>query len=285
MPWQPPIPAGALYSKAARDLGPALPLLAYCYDLVQRDGWFTLNLHEAAGDMEESYPTVKRWWQNIAAGPFFAEVQAHGRKGMRARFKDIWIDWRILSTRKRDEIGPETGSEMIPNEETGDIRAGNGTKTGSEMIPSPPMYKVLHDDQESSPPTRLKPDTTNGHKPVPNREMVMMLMAKGVQSPDVANEIASKGLDCTTVEQSIDNLLAGNTSMAAIVGFLRTTPPEAGKPYARAPIRKSTERVAPTVGLAKPPPPPADAVPAQEAAKRMLALRAKQQGVQFDDTP
>lgn len=284
MPWQPPIPAGALYSKAARDLGSALPLLAYCYDLVQRDGWLTLNLHDVAGDMEESYPTVKRWWQNVAAGPFFAEIQPRGRKGVRVRFKDIWIDWRILSTRKRDEIGPETGSEVIPYEETGDIRAENGTKTGSEMIPSPPVYKVLHDDQESSSPTSLKPEPTNGHKPAPDRAMVMMLIAKGVRNEKVANEIASKGLDYQTVEQSIDNVLAdGKTQIGAVVGLLLSSPPEPGSPYPRAPVRKSTERVAPTVGIARPPPAPADAVPAHEAAKRMLALRDQQRGVRPDD--
>lgn len=233
MPWQPPIPAGALYSKAARDLGPALPLLAYCYDLVQRDGWFTINLHDVAGDMEESYPTIKRWWQNVAAGPFFAEIQARGRKGIRARFKDIWIDWRILSTRKRDEIGPETGSEMIPNDETGDIRAENGTTTGSEMIPLPPMYKVLHDDQESGSlsPTPSQPLRVN---PNPNQAMVMMLMEKGIKSPSVANEIAAMGLDYPTVVESIDNLLADATSVPAIIGFLRANPPIPGQPYPRA---------------------------------------------------
>jgi hypothetical protein len=52
--WQPPIPAGALYSKAARQLGPAIALLGYCYDLIQRDGTLELRLKDAAGDMEES---------------------------------------------------------------------------------------------------------------------------------------------------------------------------------------------------------------------------------------
>lgn len=233
MPWQPPIPAGALYSKAARDLGPALPLLAYCYDLVQRDGWFTLNLHDAASDMEESYPTIKRWWQNVAAGPFFAEVQARGRKGIRAHFKDIWIDWRILSTRKRDEIGPETGSEVIPNDETGDIRDGNGTETGSEVISSPRMYKVLHNDQESDLPTPTSSPTPH-EQTQPDQQLVMMMLGKGIRSDKVLAQIASMGLDYATVEQSIDNLLDDNASIQSIVRLLLTSPPSPGNPYPRA---------------------------------------------------
>jgi len=144
--WQPPIPAGALYSKPARTLGPALPLLAYCYDLVQRDGWFDLNLKDAAGDMEEAYPTIKRWWQIITDGPFFAEVQNHGRKGLRVRFKDIWIEWRILKAREvvLETFGTETGSELIPNTDNTANRNGNGiiigTETGSELIPQNNVY-------------------------------------------------------------------------------------------------------------------------------------------------
>ena len=115
--WQPPIPAGALYSKAARALGPALPLLAYCYDMVDRDGCVKISLHTAASDMDEPYPTIKRWWSMVESGPFFAEVKKLGRNGMQLKFKTVWIDWRILESRPKTEtFGAETGSEMIPKQ-------------------------------------------------------------------------------------------------------------------------------------------------------------------------
>jgi len=152
--WQPPIPAGALYSKAARALGPALPLLAYCYDMVDRDGCVKISLHTAASDMDEPYPTIKRWWSMVESGPFFAEVKKLGRNGMQLKFKTVWIDWRILESRPKTEtFGAETGSEMIPNNETDTpveiIRDVIGTETGSEMIPKRSGNKVLIDHDQA----------------------------------------------------------------------------------------------------------------------------------------
>lgn len=142
--WQPPIPAGALYSKAARALGPALPLLAYCYDKVGRDGSLRISLHEAASDMDEAYPTVKRWWAVLADGPFFKAIEKKGRNGMHLTFKDVWIDWRILKTRTDETFGTETGSEMIPNTPIELVNGITfGTYSGSEMIPDDQCNKVL----------------------------------------------------------------------------------------------------------------------------------------------
>lgn len=117
--WQPPIPAGALYSKSARALGPALALLAYCYDLVQRDGWVEIVLKDAAGDMEEPYQNVKRWWQVVRDGGFFCETIDRGRHGWRVRFKDVWLDWRILSTRPEAPNPSSTNEvpEVIPDDQ------------------------------------------------------------------------------------------------------------------------------------------------------------------------
>ena len=142
--WQPPIPAGALYSKPARILGPALALLAYCYDKVSSDGWFTLSLKaEATDDLDEAYPTIKRWWQSLEAGPFFAEVQKHGRNGMRVRFKDGWLDWRILAARgKTDPFGTDTGSEMIPQQNVyGTHDSDQATSVGAQSAPAAAAQK------------------------------------------------------------------------------------------------------------------------------------------------
>lgn len=161
--WLPPIPSGALWSPQAVALGPALPLLAWCYDVVQTDGWAEINLHHAAGDIGVPYPTIKRWWGALRGSEFFLTVDDRGRAGMRAQFADEWLDRRILSAREtgsevipnsskspdpNTENGTETGSEMIPNteqdHETDQKRAGNGTETGSLLI----AY-MNHDDHES----------------------------------------------------------------------------------------------------------------------------------------
>lgn len=96
------------------------------------------------------------------------------------------------------------------------------------------------------------------------------------QCPDV---------DVATLRQSIENLLASQIPLPVIVKRLLRHPPEPGIPYQKSKISpKAGERVAQTVGMSRPPPPPADAVPAKEAAKNMLALRNQQRGVRPDDT-
>lgn len=159
--WQPPIPAGALWSRPARDLGPAVALLAYCYDCVQGDGSLELNLHEVAGDMSEPYPTVKRWWAMLRSGPFFAKVIERGRNGMVAKFAEDWIDRRALEKREQKTVSqvipitptptPDTGSEMISNDVNGTQSAPNrdviGTETGS-LLNAP--YIGTHDTQRDS---------------------------------------------------------------------------------------------------------------------------------------
>jgi hypothetical protein len=99
MPWHPPIPAGIATNPAVQHMRfkTALQLLLYCYDDVQRSGWVNVNLKEAAGELGEPYETVRRWWRELREGPFFTELQDHGRKGWAARFSDEWVDWHVLS--------------------------------------------------------------------------------------------------------------------------------------------------------------------------------------------
>lgn len=174
--WQPPIPSGALYSKPARKLGAGVALLGYLYDTVLTDGWVDVNLHEAAVAMDAPYPTVKSWWQMIKVSGILAEIQDRGRNGIRARFDDYWLDWRILSVRKAVEMSvsetsrypekPETptpvatavaqtvnGTSDDPDYEDGKhsgvIREVNGSYSGSSDVPIGQVYKVLHDTQET----------------------------------------------------------------------------------------------------------------------------------------
>ena len=284
MKWIPPIPCGALYSAPARKLGSALPLLGWCYDNVSTGGWLDLNLQEIAGKLDTPYRTIKLWWQALRTSEFIADVQDRGRRGLRARMSGDWLDWRILEARivkngaengpsekipaeiNEPEMGQDVAPQVVNEPEMGNKWATYGAENG----PSISMYKVLHNDQESPTPTSLKVVATNGHKPTPNREMVMMLMAKGVKSSKVANEIAMMGLDYATVEQSIDNLLADNrTKIEAVIGFLRTNPPEKDKPYPRA-----ASRASPPLVTTRPIIPPDVLTPAQ-LAERSRARRAE----------
>jgi hypothetical protein len=247
--WQPPIPAGALYSKPARQLGSAIALLAYCYDLVQRDGWLDLNLKTAALDMDEAYPTMKRWWLALADGPFFAEIQVHGRKGMRLHFNDIWLDWRILKARPVHAFGTETGSEMIPNDErnqvSGQKRDRNGTETGSEMIPIDRMYKEDQHDQESGSSSPIDRARENESPPTTRNDgggdFVKILAREFDISRTKAREIAATGVDLETCLQSIRNCveIGDRAGMGRMINRLIDAPPPPGQPYQRATARAS----------------------------------------------
>lgn len=126
--WQPPIPAGALYSPAAIALGPGLALLAWCYDRIERDGSLQIHLESAAEDLGKPYGTVRDWWKDLKDGPFFSEITPQGRKGWHAKFKTKWIEWRIIEKNypeRRDFSGEDANTVDISavNEET----AGNIT--------------------------------------------------------------------------------------------------------------------------------------------------------------
>lgn len=281
MPWHPPIPSEAVYSEEVAQLGSGLRLLWYLYNGVQRDGTVKFSPSRASDALDTPYETVRNWWQLLKPMGIVTIKEDHGKQGYLLKFHDDWLDWHVMEAnykRPASTVGQRSNETAEPVE-----RSVNGFSIDFERsneTDEPSAYKVLHDSQESSPYAVSK----NG-KHTPDRQMVMMLMAKGIQSQKVANEIASKNLDYVTVEQSIDNQLASGAGIGAIVKWLQDNPPEPGSPYPRAPIRprNPTERVAQTVGIARPPPAPADAVPARESAKRMLALRDQQRGVRPDD--
>lgn len=244
MPWQPPIPSGALWCKPMRDLGPAKAIIEYCYDIVGRDGWCSFKLTEIAEAMEEPYINLKRWWGVIQKANeqhhFFAEIKHRGVRGFEVRFSHQWIDWRILSTRPESapprstkEVSEDVSTVIPLEDETAPSSIKRSTNEVSELIPLPRMYKVLHNDQDSSLPTSSSP-TPQAQQTQPDQPMVMMMLGKGIRSDKALAQIASMGLDYSTVEQSIDNLLDDNASIPAIVRLLLTNPPAPGQPYPRA---------------------------------------------------
>jgi hypothetical protein len=154
--WQPPIPAGALCSPEAIGINFALPLLGWCYDEVDTDGWLPLNLHAVAGEIDVPYHTVKKWWTALRGSKFVAEVEELGRKGMRIRLADEAIDWRILearetgpstvpNTERRGENGTRIAPPTVPNDPN---RDRNGTETRPSTAPKPNANKVLISDQK-----------------------------------------------------------------------------------------------------------------------------------------
>lgn len=281
MKWIPPIPYGALYSKPARDLGHALALLGWCYDNVTTDGWLDMNLQEIAGELDTPYRTLKLWWRALRESPFIAAAQDRGRRGLRIRMADDWIDWRILEARiikngaenspSTEKNRPEMGQVSAPEIQNGTEMGRKWDGNGAENSPSTFAYKGTHDFQESE-----SHETTSSPTPrvkrTPDRAMVMMLISKGVQSEAVANEIAAMGLDYDTVEQSVDNMLANKASVAAIVRFLRSTPPDPGQPYPRA--RAPTH----TVTVDVPPPQERPSKPVLSAAERRALLEQHRNG-------
>ena len=114
--WQPPIPSGALWSRPARDLGSALALLAWCYDAVQRDGCFDIQLKDVAAELDEPYRTVIKWWALVQQGPFFATITDRGRAGFHVQFNEDWIEWRILGTRGTRQSNRFQAQDLVTEE-------------------------------------------------------------------------------------------------------------------------------------------------------------------------
>lgn len=240
--WQPPIPSGALYSPAARQLGAGVALLAYCYDIVKTDGWFELTLSEASAAMDAPYPTMKYWWGLLKASGILAEVEDHGRKGIRARFDDYWLDWRILQARQpQPSAQPEMGSNREVNgitdypelAETGEKREKNGTthypeteetadlgsnrevigrKTGQPIIPNGRVYKVLHDDQESEEPRRADraPPPTTEHQQLmaAYADWLGYKIPNGKQEGSAAKQLLADGYTLDQIERCYHELKA-----------------------------------------------------------------------------
>ena len=146
---------------------------------------------------------------------------------MRVRFKDVWIDWRILNARPIETFGTEAGSEMIPNAKSGDIRDRNGTEAGSEMIPNDNVYKEDHHDHESSSPTQIETSSGGGD------DFLKTLIREYGIGAKRAREIVATGVDPETCYQSIRNRVDpkdGNT-LGRVILDLVSAPPETGKPY------------------------------------------------------
>lgn len=153
MPWHPPIPFGALYSKDAIKIGQAIALLGYCYDNVDRDGSVRLSLRQAATDMGVSYATIKRWWEALRSTEYIADYSDHRRGGLIIQIADTWLDWW---REDRYEIGSQMshkGGKSPKNSSNSEPISENivqkSSKKGLKSEPSHNAYKVLSDSDQA----------------------------------------------------------------------------------------------------------------------------------------
>jgi len=170
MRWHPPIPANKLYSKPALDLGPALAMLIWCYDGIQRDGTIEISIEQAAHEIGKPYRTVKEWWRQLRTGPFFSEMEDHGRSGWVVRLDDDWIDWRIMQHNYPTDEGQNVALESESKPSQSPLKARSRTAQGQDTALETSAYKVLMDDQESRGSTRAKRAPTTPHKHEPKKE-------------------------------------------------------------------------------------------------------------------
>jgi hypothetical protein len=160
MRWHPPIPANKLYSGPALDLGPALAMLVWCYDGIDKDGTIEVSIEQAAQEIGKPYRTVKGWWRQLREGPFFTKVQDHGRRGWIVRMADDWIDWRIMQHNYPSVQGQnvalqdvssrsDEGQEAALEDAQSPLKARSKPGEGQHLALESSAYKVLHNDQES----------------------------------------------------------------------------------------------------------------------------------------
>lgn len=149
MTWHPPIPRDVLYSPQAIALGPALALLGYCYDCVERDGTITIRLDRAADTIGKPYRTIKDWWAQVKGSGIFHELKDRGKKGWTARFDSDWLDWRIMQNNYGDVQVPVRGEILPVNDGEGHFKDISSPCQGRDPALTPPAYKVLHDDHDS----------------------------------------------------------------------------------------------------------------------------------------
>ncbi len=149
-PWAPPIPGGKLTSKPVRNLGSAVTFLHWCYEAVNRDGTIEFQIHEVAGDLDESYYTVRKWWAAVKGGPWFSEVVDRGRLGFRIHMADDWLEWRggVKSPSSNGEV-----PKQVLEDDEGPIQMPVNARSSASEVPTAVLEnsgnKVLMSDQES----------------------------------------------------------------------------------------------------------------------------------------
>lgn len=150
MPWHPPIPASKLYSEPALKLGPALALLVWCYDRINRDGTIEIKLESAATDIGKPYGTIRDWWRMLREGPFFSELTDKGRRGWAVRMDRDWIDWHVMGNNypvNAEMSAPSQRRNVSANGFESSVTVASTRRDSRDVSDEGSAYKVLQDDQ------------------------------------------------------------------------------------------------------------------------------------------
>lgn len=147
--WHPPIPAERLYSSDALDLGPALAMLVWCYDNIERDGRVEIQLNKLAVEFGKSYRTIKDWWAALRDGPFFCEAIDRGKRGWVVRMSEDWIDWHVMANNypSRPDEGQKTTPESSVKSRS---RPNEGQKSSPEGGQGPVKSRSRPDEGQNT---------------------------------------------------------------------------------------------------------------------------------------
>lgn len=225
MPWHPPIPAERLYSPDALDLGPALAMLVWCYDNIERDGRVEIQLNKLAVEFGKSYRTIKDWWSALRAGPFFCEQIDRGKRGWVVRMSEDWVDWHVMANNypSRPNEGRNTALEngQVP------VKSPSSPDEGQNIALESSAYKVLQHDQNPSSPTHIETSSGGGD------DFLKTLIREYGIGAKRAREIVATGVDPETCYQSIRNRVNPKDpqTLGRVILDLVSAPPETGKPY------------------------------------------------------
>jgi DNA-binding transcriptional ArsR family regulator len=188
-----------------------------------------------AAKLKISQPTVR------AALEKLKEVKLitirHRRKEHDGKVVNLTSIYTILAVKKgQKEEGTKPG--LVPSEiEEGVLNeADQGTQSGlvgtkgdlGGVLNQVSSNKTHENKNHESPPP------SPSAKRTPDKAVVMMLYSKGFTSSPAITAVAKLGIDCETLEQSIENLRAdGWKDNGRIMRRLQDTPPEPGQPYPR----------------------------------------------------
>lgn len=225
MPWHPPIPAGRLYSSDALDLGPALAMLIWCYDNVNRDGTIEVQLPQVTTDIGKPYGTIKDWWRMLRLGPFFCEQIDRGKRGWVVRMAEDWIDWHVMANNYPSKSSESRDINLEDVESS--VKAASKRRQSRNVNLEETAYKEIQHDQNPTSSSQLETSSDDVD------DFVRGLLREFPISRSTARKIALTGADLETVAQSLRNNgdLRDPRSYGKILDRILGAPPEKGKPY------------------------------------------------------
>lgn len=286
MPWHPPIPAGKLYSGPALSLGPALAMLIWCYDGIQRDGTIEIQLENIQQELNVSYRTIKDWWKLLKSGPFFCEQFDRGKRGWVVRMAEDWIDWHVMTNnygegrnsaledRDADVSMPDEGQISALEDVQGPVKARSRPSEGRNSALETSAYKVLMTPDQAESHERVSEDRDGTARTHAHKGLALATVAEFF--PDMpldaklARKISSTATD-GTVWRSVVEMFSDNGWQPLPGNLLDRYRKEAAKAQQHANGQRPAEVRPPLPVVTYKP--PADALSPAEIAQRLKEHR------------